>query len=164
MGVHQTRTLASLDANFQQTIKDAIEIAATNIYNESTKLTANVRSGTANPTFAFTPALTAPIPAGTVIKVGSELFLSTAGALTGATTIATTTTATQDHVVGEALAPPSPAHHYERAIYARQILTNPDQYVVPWAVALAAQGLSAASTDAAVDTGISSAWDAMAGA
>lgn len=155
---------AAQDPTFVAKVRDAIVTAATLIYTEATALNAHIKSGTANAAVTVNPALGVAIPPGTVIRVGNELLVSTAGAAQGAVTIATTTTTTQDHIKGEPVSPPSVPNHAARASYARQVLNNPDQYVAAFAAALASLAYDVNATDAAISGGVSAVWDDLAGA
>lgn len=57
----------------------------------------------------------------------------------------------------------STPNHALRANYARSVLNQPSQFCPAFALALASQGLDNTSTDAAINSGVSSVWNALAG-
>lgn len=53
--------------------------------------------------------------------------------------------------------------HPNRAALAKAVLQNPQAYLVAFAQALASQGVDETSNDAAINSAVSSVWDALAG-
>ena len=66
-------------------------------------------------------------------------------------------------IIGENQPSFSSSHKNKRAQLAILVLNSPSQIIERFTTALASQGLSAASTDVAINSGVSSVWDAIAG-
>lgn len=158
------QTNASRDGGFQAAVRTAIVSTALNVYSEATTLNANIKAGATNVSIPLSFALGSAIVANTTIRVGSEMFTCAAGASSGATSIPTTTTAANDHVLGEPVSPPSLANHTARATLARLVINNPDAWVAAFSAACASAGLDNTSSDTAINNQVSAVWNAMAGA
>lgn len=140
--------------------------SALNIYTEATTLSANLQSGVAVTSIPISAALGTAIAATTVVLVGNEAaVVAVGGAAQGATAIPVAAfTPTRVHVVGEFVSPPTVAGHAGRAGLAAAVANASATYAPRFAEALASLGIDNGSNDTAIQNGLASVWNVVAGA
>jgi hypothetical protein len=168
-GALDTQYAAANAVRFLQRVQMAIVLAAQNISNEAMTLGANLGS-TAVTSIPLATALSAALPTGTVVLLSAgqgqreERFVSSGIAAAGAVAIPVTSQVpTQPHYAGDPVYPPTVSTHFVRSQLARLVLAAPATWAQLFAYAVAAQGVDDNSTDAAISTAVSSAWNALGG-
>jgi hypothetical protein len=158
---------AAVDPSFRSKVWQAVLAAAINISSEQIVLNQHIKVGTTVTSILVTPGIPSAITVGTLIVIDGEVFaVGTGGAAQGATTIPITSIITTIlHVIGAIVSPPTVPNHAFRVAYASRVLNsqNNDILITEWANALASQLLNNASSDAQINTGVASLWDAFAG-